>query len=232
MGFWDVESGPGVKFANPGDAVTGKLLRPYVLRDTTEMNSDRPKLDSRGQVVQMAVIELETIPGGEEVTVYADKFGQRKAIGQAIRDSGAADMEVGGILFLQFTNESPSDKGAPLKNWVAKWTPPNSAATWGADPNELVNAARASQQAHAAAYAAPTPPVVQAPPQAVQTPTSTAPSAPAQAVNGRNTTPEQDFAKIKELVGYNLQPAMIQQAVPHLSIEAISALINVVKAQG
>jgi hypothetical protein len=37
--------------------------------------------------------------------------------------------------------------------------------------------------------------------------------------------------KIRELIGYGLDAGMIHQAVPHLSIEAVNALINIAKSQ-
>ena len=225
MGFWDVESGPAVKFARIGDSVTGTITRPYALREATEIGSNRPKLDSRGQPVQMAVVELQTDvregPDDDGIQIlYADKFAMRKAIGQAIREAGADDMEVGGRLTVTFVSESPSDKGAPQKNFSAKYVRPGAASTWGAEPNALVSAARNAQVSASAGSAPPPPP---APPAAPQTPPP--------AVNGRTTTPEQDMNKIRELIGYGLDAGMIHQAVPHLSIEAVNALINIAKSQ-
>ena len=238
MGFFDIESGPAAKFDRPGDSVTGVLTRPYSLRPATEFGSNKPKVDDRGEPVQMAVIELQTQqrdpskPGDDGLRViYAEKFGQRKAIGDAMHAAGATDLEVGGTLTVQYVRDDPSDKGNPLKVWSAHYVSPNGAAktfpgsnpipeqrtpqftgggvvpgpNYSPAPNALVEGAR-GVQAHAAA-------------QQVAT-------APAPAANGALDTLDA-IKKVKELSGLGFTIPQIAAALPALTIDQVTALAQV-----
>lgn len=226
MGFFDVQSGVSAKLKDKGDTVTGRIIAPYSERQATEYLTDKPKFKDDGQPAMMAVIELQTdqrdpsIDGDDGIRiVYAEKFGQRVAIGDAIRLAGAKDLEVGGILTLTCTGETPSTKGSALKTWSATYVkavgglapaPAAAALTKPAEPApaaagpDLVAIARAAQQKAAAA-------------------------APAPATNGvtNGADPAADLLKIRELSKLGFDAGAIHAAMPSYGMDAIAAVLAI-----
>lgn len=219
MGIFDTDY-PAVKFERIGDSFTGKITEPYTVRDATEFGTNRPKLDSRGQVVQMAVINVEDVNTHETMTIFADKFPLRKAIGESYRAAGASDLEVGGILTVTFTHETPSDKGNPSKGFSAKYVRPSAATNAGlfaTTQADAVGAARATQQAVQAAHQPPSAPTQAQPP----APTATAP----QGANGGSKI--EDMRKIKALGEFGLSAADIEKQMDgRYTINAIQAVLS------
>lgn len=136
MGFFDIESGPAARFNTIGDSVSGVLSEPYSVRQATEFGSNTPKVDANGREVMMAVITLQTdqrdptIEGDDGTrVVYADKFGLRKAISEAVKTAGASDLEVGGRLTVTYSGDLPSGKGNPTKDFTAQYVKANSIMT-------------------------------------------------------------------------------------------------------
>ena len=124
----------------------------------------------------MACVELATserdasIPNDDGVrTLYVDKVGLKIAIGEALKASGASDLEVGATLFVTWTGEAPSSKGSPLKTWSAEYTRPTGSlgvkpaatppAAASAGPDLLANARAAARWRAAPASCSPWPPM-------------------------------------------------------------------------
>lgn len=226
--FFQIDSAPSARFNRLGDSVQGTIRKPITMRQATEFMTDTPKVKADGTPEMMACIELQTtmrdpsIPDDDGVRMlYVEKFGQRKSISEALVQSGAKRLEVGGELFVQFVREEPSQKGNPMKVFVAKYTPPSAAdayfkpqtapttstaapgaTTYVPAPNPLVDAARAAQQ-----QAAP-PPTAQQPPAGAPDPIN-------------------DIKRVKELAALGMSPQQINQYLPHVSIDAIKTLLGV-----
>jgi hypothetical protein len=226
MGFFNIESGPAAKFERPGDSVTGVIASPYTERESTELGTNRPKINSQGKPVMMAVIELQTNqrdlgPDDDGLRVlYVDKYAMRKAIAAAVRDAKVDDLEVGGTLTVTFTHETPSDKGNPQKNFSAQYVKGGAASTWD-QPADAVAGARAVQQGVQAARSGAVAPAQVPPP---------APSQPApNGASGLPVNQSADMAKIRELAGYGLTPAAIMSAFPdgRYTLNAITAILAI-----
>jgi hypothetical protein len=229
MGIFDADY-PAVKFERIGDTFTGRITEPYTVRDATEFGSTRPKLDSRGQVVQMAVITVEDINTKEAMTIFADKFPLRKAIGEAYRAAGASDLEVGGILTVTFTHETPSDKGNPAKGFQATYVRPgtNEVFGGGAPATDAVGGARAVQQAAQAAHQQPQLPYQkQAPAASAPVAQASAPPAAPATTNGSANMAD-DMRMVKNLAKANLTPAQIVAALDdRYTIDAVTAILAI-----
>lgn len=246
-GFFDIESGPSARFERPGDIVSGVITRPYSRRQATEYLSDKLKFDDQGRAVEMAVIELQTdqrdpsVPNDDGIRIlYSEKFGQRKAISDAIKASGASDLEPGGRLTVQYVRDDPSTKGSPLKIWAAQYVAPSAGAglITGLDKSPstapvtqyptppiptqypqngpsagqpaLISDARVTQQRAAAQQSAQT---VSAPP----------PGSAPPAINGQGS----DIDKVRQLASLGFDKGQIHNAMPQFSMDMIAALLNV-----
>lgn len=232
-GFFDVMSGTSAKLKDKGDSVTGIVTKPYTERQATEYLTDKPKVNDSGQPVMMAVIELQTdqrdpsVDGDDGIRiVYAEKYGQRIAIGDAIRAAGASDLEVGGRLTVTCTGEAPSSKGSPLKTWSASYarpvgglgntgaaTPPPTTAAVGDD---LVAAARAAQEKQQREHA--------------EMAARAAAKIPAQgqaATNGDTAQATADLLKIRELAKLGFEAPQIVAAMPQYTHDAIAAILAI-----
>ena len=219
MGFFDVTSGPSISFPTVGTRAGGTIAAPYTERQSTEFGTDKPKTDSKGEAVMMACVELATserdasIPNDDGVrTLYVDKVGLKIAIGEAVKASGASDLEVGATLFVTWTGEAPSSKGSPLKTWSAEYTRPTGSlgvkpaatppAAASAGPDLLANARAAAAKLEAETVA--------------MEAKSKAPAA--------GHDPAADIAKVKELLALGIPVAAVHTAMPAYSFEAITAI--------
>ena len=238
MGFFDVESGPSATFKNYGDSVTGTITKPYSERQATEFSTDKPKVNDAGQPVMMAVVELQTTERDPSIfgdtgirIVYIEKFGQKVAVGDAIKAAGAPDLEVGGTLTITYTGETPSQKGNPLKTWSATYVRPvgllggaanKPAVTTTTNPTpqpDLVALARAAQEKAAADQAA----------LVARTAAATPPPPAGQVNTNGNGAPDAaaDMLKIRELHGLGFDAASIHAAMPHRGLDVINAVLAV-----
>lgn len=239
MGFFDIESGPAASFKIPGDSVTGVIQRPYNVRQATEYLTDKPKVDDQGRPVNMAVIELQTdmrdpnINGDNGTRVlYVEKFGQKKAISEAVKQAGAEDLEPGGRLTVQYVRSDPSTKGSPLMIWAAQYVKPSN-GMFGANGGNL---APESTPPVATQYPlnvpqqpAPQPVDIVAQARSVQAQAAaqhvaTAP-VPAQATVA--PTGGSDIDRIRSLAATGFSKGQIHEAMPQYSVDMIAALLNV-----
>lgn len=141
------EGSPSAKFKTVGDSVVGEVVDKYLL-DYVPFGKKEPEIDERtGKPVKQLAVVLQTelrnwegvskIPtdrDGTELSPDKDK-GRRaiyarkgtniySALGKALGEAGAKDLELGGKFGVQFFEEEDTNKGNPLKKFRAKYTPP------------------------------------------------------------------------------------------------------------
>jgi hypothetical protein len=229
-GFFDIESGPAAKFDKPGDTVSGTVTHPYATRQATEIYTNKPKVDDQGRPIMMAVIELQTEqrdPAVRDDTgvriVYAEKFGMRKAISDAIKAASADDLEAGGRLTVQLVREDPTTKGNPLKVFAAQYVKPqaNGGVITGVGAPQTAPATTGSGLP---AYqpAQPQPSIV-ADARAVQQAAKPTVSLPAQPAP---LDPISGIAKVRELHTAGFDNATIVGIVPQFTMDQVQAILN------
>ena len=171
--------GSGLKFESVGTTHTGVITD---APKSVQQNDFKTKLpafwdEAKTQPKMQAVINLKTDQrdpsdptdeGGR--TLYAASSQQKKAIVEAVRASGAADIEVGGTLTVQYYADDPTSQNPqnPKKLYRAHYAPPAAgmaalgavqAPAAAATPPPLNSAAQAQQ----AAWNAPAAPPAAAP---------------------------------------------------------------------
>jgi hypothetical protein len=126
-------SGKSAEFDNVGDTVSGFLIEePGEAQQTTFGANPEPKFYRNGQPAMMTILRLQTeerVDGeddGIRILCVADLSKRQEAVAKAIRAAGAADIEVGGWLSLQYTGDGvPQQKGnRPPKLYAAQYQPP------------------------------------------------------------------------------------------------------------
>lgn len=160
-------SGPGAKFAEPGDSITGEILR-FSGRQERVYDPKNPgngplAFFPSGDPIMGIVVVLQTqqrdpsIPGDDGVrTVYVEGQELKATVRRAVQAAGAKGLEVGGLLTVTFTHrENPYDTKSK-KFYTAEFVPARAAAA-----NTALLQSPAPQQ-----YAAPAPPQQQYAPQA------------------------------------------------------------------
>ena len=127
--------GSGLKFETVGTTHTGVITDPPKAVQQNDFDTKQPAFwdDAKTQPKMQAVINLKTDQrdpsdpndeGGR--TLYAASSSQKKAIVDAVKASGAADIEVGGTLTIQYYADDPTSKNPrnPKKLYRAHYTPP------------------------------------------------------------------------------------------------------------
>lgn len=127
MSFFDTP-GSTAKFETVGDTVTGVINSPITQRQMKKFGSDDldfwPAKNGRPQEAKMeALINLTTDEG--DVTLYIPKgHRKQKAIGKALREAGAAELEIGGELSLTYTGSEQGRGSFPAKLFSARYKAP------------------------------------------------------------------------------------------------------------
>ncbi len=178
---------PAVKFANPGDTVKGRIIAKPRTHQERDYDKDKPgqgalKVFPSGDPIMGITVELATdlrsptIEGDDGTrTLWIEGQHLKAAVREAVRDGGAAGLEVGGVLELTFTHrEDPMDKRS-RKFWQATYTSAANAAVMAepAAPNPATY-----QQTQTVA----TPPVQQTPAPAVEQTAGDSPAAKAKSL--------------------------------------------------
>lgn len=248
--FFEIESGPAAKFERPGDYVAGFVVRPYSVRQATDFITKQLKVDDQGRPVMMAVVEIQTdlrdpmIKDDDGIRMlYAEKFGQRKAIWDGIKAAGAEDLMPGGWLMVQYVRDDPSGKGTPLKIWASQYQPPSPGA--GILTGLDAQPSAPTQPPPPPAYptpsvptqypvSAPQPPVAGLAPQPDLITQARATQAVAAAQHAATPPPQppplnggSDIQRVRELAKAGFDKSQIHEAIPGMSMDMIAALINV-----
>jgi hypothetical protein len=99
------------KFPTVGTSISGTIVRQPELRQQTDVTSGKPKFWDDGSPRQQVVVTLAT---NERDAALADDDGERavyvkgnltKAVREAVRQSGAKGLEVGGTLTVTYTGD-------------------------------------------------------------------------------------------------------------------------------
>lgn len=111
-----------VKFNSIGDKVDGKIINPP--RVIEKRN------DNTGAMDKILVIDLHTVDD-EDRTLMCGAGGRVSALRDALQKAGAAGLEVGGRIVMQYTEDGPKTPGKPQapKNYKAAYETPKPSAT-------------------------------------------------------------------------------------------------------
>jgi len=117
-------SGEAAKFDTIGDTLKGVVS--YVGKWVERTN----KFTNKQEEVLKIIVETDDGPRA----IYPVKGKQMpRAIGDALRASGAAALEVGGRLAVRYSGNEDTGKGNPMKVFVAQYEPPKATAAVKAD---------------------------------------------------------------------------------------------------
>ncbi len=123
------------KFNRIGDTVTGTITFAGMKTRENKFN---------GNDEEVLLIVLATDDGDRSIwpvtntNVHGDGYATRmaRAIADAVRASGARRLEEGGRLVVRYSNDIPTDKGHPAKEYEATYTAPEPGP---ADPSDLAD---------------------------------------------------------------------------------------------
>ena len=144
---------PSAKFPTIGTVVKGSIVASEV-NQQTDFTSNTPKFYDDGKPMMQAVITLQTDERDPDIN---DDDGLRKlyvrgqmlaAVREAIK-AAKAELEIGGILAVQYASDKASEKRGfnPAKQYVAQYQPP---ATGTAATNDLLGSTAPAPQQPAA----------------------------------------------------------------------------------
>ncbi|MGK9225326.1 hypothetical protein, partial [Microbacterium sp. SA156] len=156
MSLFD-SSSKGVKFDVVGASITGTVKSAPRERQQTKFGTQEPDFWPNGDPKMQILIDLQTDRRDDanddgERTLYVASKNMKRAIGDAIRASGANDVLPGGVLSVTYTGNDPQSKNPanPAKLYTAQYTPPTSPL---AQPAPAAAAPAPAPAASAPAYA-------------------------------------------------------------------------------
>lgn len=122
---------PAAKFPSIGTVVRGPIVNSEVTQQT-DFKTGALKFWDNGQPMNQAVITLQTderdpqIDGDSGLRKLYVKGQMQAAVRDAVKQSGASGLELGGVLAVKFDHEEPSKQpGANAKKvYVAQYKPP------------------------------------------------------------------------------------------------------------
>ena len=116
--------------------VSEKQEKAFGTKELKVWPDGKPKMQ---MVVSIQTEERDpTLADDDGVRVVYCKFGQTRAIGDAIKETGYQGPMVGGKLGLCWSGDEDTGKGNPLKLWKAKFEPPaETGAFMGEPPDDL-----------------------------------------------------------------------------------------------
>lgn len=195
---------PAVKFANPGDTVTGRIIAPpqaYQVRDYDPKNpgAGTPKTYPSGDPIMGVYVDIATDlrdPSIEDDDgtrrLYIEGRYIKADVAAAVRTAGAPGLEVGGTLTVSFTHREDPNDTRSRKYWQAQYSPAGNTALMG-DPGvggQPVAQPAAPSIPAAAPVSAPTPAVTPPVAQPVANAADT-PAGKAKSLAALGLTPEQ-----------------------------------------
>lgn len=182
MSLFD-SSSKGVKFDVVGATITGTVKSAPRERQQTKFGSQDPDFWPNGDPKMQILVDLQTDQRADQNddgtrTLYVASSNMKRAISEAIRTAGAADLQPGGVLTVQYIGNDPASKNPanPAKMYAAQYTAPTSA--FGQQPAPAVAAPQPVQQPPAFVPTTAAVPPVQAAPQPVQQAPFAAPAVP------------------------------------------------------
>lgn len=124
--------GKSAAFPQIGSIVEGVIVSPPKIVQQTKMGTGELLFFDNGQARMQAIVTLQTDlrdpddPQDEGLRTLYVKNLMQKAIGKAMVESGARKLEVGGFLQVghNATVKSKTAGMQPMKDYVAKYTPP------------------------------------------------------------------------------------------------------------
>ena len=127
-------NGKFATFEKPGDEITLKVTD-YTERPSTYKG--QPRRNQRGEQVMEAVIEgldLNATSKEEAAKVItAHQWRLQRAIGKAVADAGASDIQKGGTLRVVFTDYDAGQGQNPAKGFEAEYWLPEPEGEMGED---------------------------------------------------------------------------------------------------
>ncbi len=127
-------SSKGLKFDTIGVTHTGTVKSAPRERQQTKFGTQEPDFYPNGDPKMQILVDLQTElrddPNDDgERTLYVASKNMKRAIAQAIREAGANDLTVGGVLTVTYVGNDPASKNPanPAKLYQAKYTPGSSA---------------------------------------------------------------------------------------------------------
>jgi hypothetical protein len=126
------------RFDNPGDTVTGSICEPPEVRQQTDISTGQPVHWPSGDPKMQLIVTLQTT-----LKEDADDDGKRRiyvkgkslteAVREAVRQTGAKGLEIGGTLTVTYTGDGvASQRGFnPPKLYTAQYSRPDTAAQSG-----------------------------------------------------------------------------------------------------
>jgi hypothetical protein len=115
---------PIFKHKNIGDQIKGIIADPPKLLPLTQFGSSEPKVDDDGKPVMQLLLVLTV--GETKQRVYIDKPLMREKLWRAIEDSGADDLEVGGIVEIVRIDDVKCQSGGTAHDFEVTYEPPDS----------------------------------------------------------------------------------------------------------
>ncbi|MDR6794335.1 hypothetical protein J2X12_002928 [Pseudarthrobacter oxydans] len=122
MSFFAVSNGAALKFETQGQEIVAQISGPVSTVQATEFGSDKPATWRDGSPKLKALVPLTT-EAGESKTLHVPAGSLlQKAIGAALAEAGASDLEVGGVLGVTWTGWGQGKNPAnPPKSWSARY---------------------------------------------------------------------------------------------------------------
>lgn len=143
----------GLKFPTIGTSHSGTITSEPRERQQTEFSTGQPAVWPSGEPKMQILVDLQTEEKDDpdddgERTLYVSSNGMKHAIGKAIRDAGAKDLEVGGTLTVTYTGNDPQSKNPqnPKKLYTAQYSRPESPLLAGTTPQPTAVPAAAAYQ--------------------------------------------------------------------------------------
>lgn len=123
---------PSAKFPTIGTLVKGTIVESEVTQQTDLEGT--PKVWSDGKPMLQAVVTLQTaerdpdVDGDTGLRKLYVKGQMQAAVRDAIKQSGASGLEIGGTLAVKYTADKPAEKRGhnPAKQYVAQYAAPTS----------------------------------------------------------------------------------------------------------
>lgn len=122
----------GLKFPVIGTSHTGTVTAEPFERQQTEYGTNNPAVWPSGEPKMQIIVNLQTQERDDpdddgERTLYVASNALKHAIGKAIRDAGAKDLEVGGTLTVTYSGNDPQSKNPqnPKKLYTAVYQKPD-----------------------------------------------------------------------------------------------------------
>lgn len=122
-------SGDGAKsakFPTPGTTVTGAIVREPEVAQQTEFGTGKPLFWDDGKPRNQLVVQIQTDARDDADddgvrSIYIKGKSMTNAVREAVKTTGAAGLEVGGVLSVTYTGDGKAERGMPPKLYTAQY---------------------------------------------------------------------------------------------------------------